>query len=55
MLEKLEATIESLKIEYGKFSNGNNSAGTRARKYCQDIKKIVQEIRGEIQSKRNSD
>ncbi len=54
MLEKLETTIENLKVEYEKFLKGNNTAGTRARKYCQEVKKISQEIRDEIQEKRNS-
>lgn len=51
-IEKLEQQIELLKVEYEKFSRGNNSAGTRARKVLQDIKKAAQEIRTEIQEKR---
>ena len=53
--EKLEQAVEKLKIEYEKFMRGNNAAGTRARKYCQEIKKASQEIRDEIQEKRKSE
>jgi hypothetical protein len=48
-LQKLIDEIEVLKAEYEKFERGNKSAGTRARKSLQTIKKIAQEIRTEIQ------
>jgi hypothetical protein len=48
-LQKLIDEIEVLKAEYEKFERGNKSAGTRARKSLQNIKKICQEIRGQIQ------
>ncbi|HMD67934.1 MAG TPA: hypothetical protein VKF42_03580 [Chitinivibrionales bacterium] len=48
-LQKLFDEIELLKAEYEKFERGNRSAGTRARKNLQNIKKICQEIRTEIQ------
>jgi hypothetical protein len=51
-LEKLYAEIELLKGEYEKFERGNKSAGTRARKHLQEVKKIAQEIRVEIQNKK---
>jgi archaellum component FlaC len=53
-LEKLEQEVEALKVEYEKFSRGNNSAATRARKCLQNIKKAAQEIRDEIQDKRKA-
>ena len=48
-LQKLFDEIEALKAEYEKFERGNRSAGTRARKCLQNIKKVCQEIRIEIQ------
>jgi hypothetical protein len=48
-LQKLFDEIEVLKAEYDKFERGNKSAGTRARKSLQNIKKVCQEIRIEIQ------
>ena len=51
-LSKLMAEIENLKIELEKFERGNKSAGTRARKVCQNIKKAVQEVRIQIQEKK---
>jgi len=37
-----------------KFADGNNSAGTRVRKYMQAIKNIAQEVRKEVQEQKNS-
>lgn len=54
-LEKLEQEIEALRVEFEKFQRGNSSAGTRARKICQNIKKAAQELRNEIQTKRKGD
>jgi len=48
-LQKLLDELEVLKGEYEKFERGNKSAGTRARKSLQNIKKIAQEIRIQIQ------
>ncbi len=49
-IQDLETEIGSLKEEYEKFERGNKSAGTRARKILQNIKKISQDIRVTIQS-----
>lgn len=51
-LNNLLAEVELLKVEYEKFERGNKSAGTRARKHLQNIKKISQELRVEIQEKK---
>jgi hypothetical protein len=48
-LQPLMDEIEVLKAEYEKFERGNKSAGTRARKSLQNVKKICQEIRLKIQ------
>ena len=47
--------IEILKQEYEKFERGNKSAGTRARKSLQSIKKIAQDLRVQIQGAKKSD
>ncbi len=44
--------IETLKVELEKFEHGNKAAGTRARKSCQNIKKIAHDIRGKIQEQK---
>lgn len=54
-LEALDQAVANLKAELEKFGRGNNSAGTRARKFCQEVKKAVQEIRQEIQTKRKAE
>ena len=46
-IQALENEIGLLKEEYEKFERGNKSAGTRARKILQNIKRLSQE-RGEI-------
>jgi hypothetical protein len=48
-LQNLLDEIENLKVEMEKFERGNKSAGTRARKSLQNIKKICQDIRTQIQ------
>ncbi len=53
-LTNLMNEIEGLKVELEKFERGNKSAGTRARKVCQNIKKAVQEIRNQIQEKKST-
>ena len=54
-LEQIKALTEELTVEYGKFSNGNKSAGTRARKTCQGLKDLLQTLRKEILETRNND
>jgi len=47
--------VETLKSEYEKFERGNKAAGTRARKSLQNIKKIAQDVRNEIQAKKGEE
>jgi hypothetical protein len=54
-LQPLLDEIEQLKVEYEKFERGNKSAGTRARKSLQNVKKIAQDIRIQIQQAKASD
>ena len=49
LVSELDNAIENFKREYEKFERGNKSAGTRARKSLQDIKKISQDLRNYIQ------
>ncbi len=53
-MELLLNEIEILKVEYEKFQRGNKSAGTRARKCLQNIKKLSQDLRVQIQSEKKS-
>jgi hypothetical protein len=51
----LENEITTLKEELEKFERGNKSAGTRARKVLQNIKRVSQDIRVYIQSAKKTD
>ena len=53
--EEIAALNEQLKEHEEKFLSGNASAGTRARKTLQDIKKVCQIGREAIQQKKNAD
>lgn len=54
-IQALETEIANLKEEFEKFERGNKSAGTRARKVLQNIKRISQDIRIQIQSAKKGD
>lgn len=48
-LEQIKALVETLNNDATKFfENGNKSAGTRARKTSQELKALLQTLRGEI-------
>ena len=47
-LEKIKELTEQLSVDGGKFFAGNKSAGTRARKSAQELKALLQKLRGEI-------
>jgi len=50
-LDQIKTAVSDLEVEYNKFNvKGNNSAGTRARKLLQDIKKLAQTGRDDIQT-----
>ena len=51
---QLETLVEAIKTDLDKFNGGNKSAGTRVRKGCQDLKKLAQEIRVDVQAKKNA-
>lgn len=53
-VSELQALVEGVSDEMEKFyDKGNKAAGTRARKGLQDLKKLAQDIRLEIQAKKN--
>jgi len=54
-LRNLEEELEMLKVEYIKFSGGNKTAGTRARKHLQNIKRMAQELRLSIRSSKKEE
>ena len=55
LLQNLESVLELFKADYAKFERGNKTAGTRARKHLQNIKKTAQELRNTIQSVKKED
>jgi hypothetical protein len=53
--DELRELVMSLEGDFEKFyEKENNAAGTRVRKGMQDLKNLAQEIRLEVQSKKNS-
>lgn len=53
---KVRDLVMSLEGDFKKFyENGNKAAGTRVRKGMLDMKKLAQEIRNEVQGKKNKD
>ena len=54
LMQNLEKEFIASCDDAEKFAFGNNSAGTRVRKYMQNIKKIAQEIRVEIQEQKHA-
>jgi len=54
-IEQIRSLISELETDMEKFyDKGNKAAGTRARKTLQEIKKVSQEIRLEIQDMKNT-
>ena len=54
-IDQVKTLMATLEADMDKFYNkGNKAAGTRARKSLQDLKKLAQEIRIEIQNMKNS-
>jgi len=52
--EQLKNLIMSMEDDFEKFyDKGNQAAGTRVRKGMQDMKNLAQEIRVEVQDKKN--
>lgn len=50
----LKGFVDSLEDDFNKFyQKGNKAAGTRVRKAMQELKKTAQDIRVEVQSRKN--
>jgi exonuclease VII small subunit len=54
-IQALENEVALLKDEFEKFERGNKSAGTRARKVLQNIKRISQDVREHIQNSKKGE
>ena len=51
---EVQDLVNSLEADFEKFyEKGNNAAGTRVRKGMQSLKNLAQDIRVEIQAKKN--
>ncbi len=52
---ELKNYVDELEADFEKFySKANKAAGTRVRKAMQDLKKMAQEIRVDVQERKNS-
>ena len=52
--DELKGFVDGLGDDFSKFyDKGNKAAGTRVRKGMQDLKKMAQDIRVEVQAKKN--
>ena len=54
LYDELQNVINDGQSDVTKFVEGNNSAGTRVRKAMQNIKKLAQEVRVEVQDQKNN-
>ena len=54
-LEQIKTLVEQLSADTTKFFGGNKSAGTRARKTSQELKALLQTLRGEILDSKKND
>ena len=52
--DELQNVINDCQSDVTKFIEGNNSAGTRVRKAMQEVKKMAQNIRVEVQDQKNA-
>lgn len=53
--EQLQSLLDSAKDDFEKFyEKDNQAAGTRVRKAMQELKNLAQDIRVEVQEKKNS-
>jgi len=54
LMQQMEKEFIGACHDSEKFVEGNNSAGTRVRKYMQNIKSIAQNIRVEVQEQKHA-
>ena len=56
MYTQLQEHVASLEDDFSKFyDKGNKAAGTRVRKGMQELKQLAQDIRTDVQDKKNAD
>ena len=53
LFDELQDAVNDCQTDVTKFIEGNNSAGTRIRKAMQEIKKLAQFVRVEVQEQKN--
>ena len=51
--DDLQNVINDCQTDVTKFVEGNNSAGTRVRKAMQEVKRLAQDVRVEVQEQKN--
>ena len=54
LLQQMESEFIGACRDTEKFADGNNSAGTRVRKYMQNIKNLAQQVRVEVQEQKHA-
>ena len=54
LLDEIQNEMHSAHEEMEKFMGGNKSAGTRVRKSMQSIKTIAQDVRKQVQERKNN-
>ena len=54
LMKEMEKEFVAACYDSEKFVDGNNSAGTRIRKYMQNIKNLAQQVRVEVQQQKKS-
>ncbi len=54
-LTEMQNYISLAMTDAEKFDNGNNAAGTRVRKYMQEVKKLAQLIRAQVSDIKNGE
>ena len=52
--DELQNAINDCQTDVTKFVEGNNSAGTRIRKAMQEVKRLAQDVRIEVQEQKNA-
>ena len=52
--DELQDAINDCQTDVTKFVEGNNSAGTRVRKAMQEVKRLAQDVRVEVQDQKNA-
>jgi hypothetical protein len=52
--DELQNAINDCQADVTKFVEGNNSAGTRVRKAMQEVKRLAQDVRVEVQEQKNA-